>query len=271
MKRISMLVCLLLVCAMVFSACSKTEPQEQQPEDSAVQQDQEPDSKVEQKTADVHQPEGAGEAAELPEQEVPEEITEPEEPEETDLPYTLQLRAEVSVFDGPGYDNGYARAVGEDGVYTIVEERTDEEGSLWGKLKSGVGWVNLTDAAHANARNTPIAACFADALVLHDGQYSEHIVEDSEYTVKIAFRANEDLHAVTFCSLQYGENTYEITETFFTEDELQEDTYLVVGVVFYGDMTTYGVSFLDRNGAEHHYAISMSGRNGELEWNEYEV
>ena len=31
------------------------------------------------------------------------------------------------------------------GTYTIVEEATDEAGKLWGKLKSGVGWICVSD------------------------------------------------------------------------------------------------------------------------------
>ena len=275
MKRFSTLLCVLLVCVMCFSACGKTEPQEQPPVDSASQQNQLPSTEVEPEMAEAQQSENTEEAAELPDQKDPEPIAEQNEQEgvneEKALPYTVRLRAEVSIFAGPGYDFSYDRVVGKDGVYTIVEESMDAEDNLWGKLKSGVGWVDLTAVAGSDAQNAPMTACFADGLALIDGQYQEHLVEDSEYTVRIAFRANEDLHQVTFNSLQYGENAFEVTETHFTMDEVSDETYLVVGVVFPGDMTTYGISFSDSNGEAYHYALSISGRNGELEMNAYEA
>jgi hypothetical protein len=48
----------------------------------------------------------------------------------------------VEIFNGPGYDSVFARSVGQDGVYTIVEEAW-VDGHCWGKLKSGAGWVML--------------------------------------------------------------------------------------------------------------------------------
>jgi hypothetical protein len=63
-----------------------------------------------------------------------------------DVPYTTSLKATDDIYDGPGYDYGYLKEVGEDGVYTIVEERIGDDGFLWGRLKSGAGWVRLTDA-----------------------------------------------------------------------------------------------------------------------------
>ena len=43
----------------------------------------------------------------------------------------------------------------------------------------------------------------------------------------------------------------------------------MAGVVFYGDMTTYGISFVDEEGNERYYAVSLSGMNGALVLNEY--
>jgi hypothetical protein len=86
--------------------------------------------------------------------------------------------------------------------------------------------------------------------------------------VRIAFRANERLNNVRFTTLQYGD-IYEVVENHHWIHWMEEDTYFVAGVVFYGDMTTYGISFLDAEGNERHYAVSISGMNGALVMNEY--
>ena len=38
---------------------------------------------------------------------------------------------------------------------------------------------------------------------------------------------------------------------------------------FPGDMTTYGISFTDADGAARHYAVSISGKDGSLVCAEY--
>jgi hypothetical protein len=57
--------------------------------------------------------------------------------------YTMHLLAAVQIFSEPSYDGKFVQAIGLDGVYTIVEESVDTDGSYWGKLKSGAGWINL--------------------------------------------------------------------------------------------------------------------------------
>lgn len=71
-------------------------------------------------------------------------VTEPETTAEAShLPYTTNLYASAEIHQGPSKDTPYVRSVGLTGIYTIVEERWDALGNLWGRLKSGVGWVLL--------------------------------------------------------------------------------------------------------------------------------
>ena len=256
-----------------------------------------------------------------------------------DVPYTTSLKATDDICDGPGYDYGYLKEVGEDGVYTIVEEMIGDDGFLWGRLKSGAGWVRLTDAPMEAPEvsyddsytvtldawvpiydspsemdagcgyiqgirkggeiidevqdelgnvwgelksgsgwvnlnyvrfmgHPPITAYFADVIDQIDENQCDCIVDDSEYMVRIAFRANERLNNVRFTTLQYGD-IYEVEEIHHQIHWMEEDTYFVAGVVFYGDMTTYGISFVDEEGNERYYAVSISGMNGALVMNEY--
>ena len=58
-----------------------------------------------------------------------------------ELPYVQSISAGQSIYAGPHYDSGIAMVLGENGIFTIVEEAVDDEGNLWGKLKSGAGWI----------------------------------------------------------------------------------------------------------------------------------
>lgn len=64
-------------------------------------------------------------------------------PVQSELPYTVNLSADTAIYKGPSLDTDYVRSVAKNGVYTIVEESWDSVGNLWGKLKSGLGWVFL--------------------------------------------------------------------------------------------------------------------------------
>ncbi len=113
--------------------------------------------------------------------------------------------------------------------------------------------------------NAPIQGAFADEDVLSSGNYHEFIADDSEYMVKLIFRANEVLKDVHFSSLEYDDNgTLGVAEKLYTLSELTPDKPLVTGVVFYGSMTTYGISFVDADNQKHYCAVYISGQDGAL-------
>lgn len=59
------------------------------------------------------------------------------------VPYTVRITAtDLNIRKGPGTNNAKVDVI-KPGVYTIVSEATGQGATLWGKLKSGVGWVSL--------------------------------------------------------------------------------------------------------------------------------
>lgn len=193
--------------------------------------------------------------------------TSTEDADQPKLPYLQRIAyGAQNVFDGPGYDYGYVMTA-DIGTYTIVEECFDVEGNLWGKLKSGVGWIDLTQTRATNESPGPISIGFAAQPP--EGEYCECIIDASEHAQLLLLRANEPLTGLEFSVLQYGEGTLEPYEIYCTLDELVPEKPLLASVAFYGDMTTYGVSFVDGDGAERHYAISISGRNSSPVVQEY--
>lgn len=184
-----------------------------------------------------------------------------------ETPYAGKLPAWASIFDGPGYDFAYTKLVGMDGVYTIVEEVLDDDGNVWGKLKSGAGWVDLTGIKHTET--LPAIISFADEELLESGRYIFQKADPSEYSVKIAIRANDLVKDPVFTSMTYEETYWMTDKRLYSAWRLRSTKPLVIEVTFWGDMTSFGFGYTDEYGIERAYMISISGRNGFLEVTEY--
>jgi len=68
-------------------------------------------------------------------------------PNAAKLPYTVRITADtLNIRSEPSTRKGKATIVGsikDHGIYTIVEESIGVGASMWGKLKSGKGWISL--------------------------------------------------------------------------------------------------------------------------------
>lgn len=187
------------------------------------------------------------------------------------LPYLQAIgRADQSIFDGPGYDYCFAGTVEIATVYTIVEEAWDPDGNLWGRLKSGAGWVDLTEIRAWEVSHAPISANFADDRLIRSGTYHHCVADTSEYAVQLAFRAYAVLYDFSFYSLAFVDSGYEPNELLFSLPELTPEKPFVADVAFPGDMSMFAVSFTDKSGTVYNYSVSISGRNGALILSEYE-
>lgn len=251
MKKLILILLLLAVMASLLAGCGSdpvSEPPVTQPTATEPPATEAPTEPITQAPT---------QATEIP------ETTEPA-PTEASVPYLQRIPyADQSIYGGPGYDYGFAGTVKEAGTYTIVEETRDVEDNLWGRLKSGAGWVDLTDIRSEQRRNEPIRANYADDRLLLSGDYHHYTGSTSEYAVSIAFRANEDLTDVALCSMALTE-TMEVTEQLFFLPRLEPGKPLVADLEFPGDMTTYAVFFTDSSGNFREYTVSISGRNGAL-------
>jgi hypothetical protein len=60
------------------------------------------------------------------------------------VPYKVRITAtDLRIRQGPNTDATIVQKAIAPGVYTIVSEATGKGATLWGKLKSGLGWVSL--------------------------------------------------------------------------------------------------------------------------------
>lgn len=279
MKRYITLLLAAAIALSLFSGCRTEESptsaptenttQQTQPSETTVPATQPPETTAPATQATETQPtEPAPTQETQPVETAPPETVPPETaPTETEgfSSYLQKIkRATQSIFDGPGFDYGFVGTVEVAGTYTIVDEAWDYEGNLWGKLKSGVGWVNLTEIQSPETYVIPISVNYASKRLLDSGNYQHCIADTSEYMVQIAFYADEPLTDFSLVSLQFADSGFEVAEMFFYTGELTPEQPLLADVAFPGDMSTYGIQFTDADGVVHQCYITQSGRNGTL-------
>ncbi len=66
-------------------------------------------------------------------------------------PYVIEVtNPKLSIYDSPSYSANIVGEITDKNKYTIVEEYIEPGqtsiGYTWGKLKSGLGWINMYDA-----------------------------------------------------------------------------------------------------------------------------
>ena len=175
--------------------------------------------------------------------------------------YLLPLYAGDEVYAGPGYDFAVADGITADGTFTIVAEAWDGAGNLWGKLKSGAGWVFLK--SESAMIYYPIFADFATEELIAKGPYEYVLVDESLEATEIAIYANEELTDVCFFQCMHDGETCVATH-LYDLPVLTLEKPLVAAVAFYGDTTAYGLSFTDAYGVQRCFEISISGLDGSL-------
>ncbi len=172
-------------------------------------------------------------------------------------------RPDLTIHTGPGYDNEDIGTLLDVGTYTITEQIICDEGITWGKLKSGLGWIDLNKASDAT-QHIPITMERIDKELLGDMDCHLYLREETEYTQYLLIKPYEALTDVKLCFMNLAEDSLQPGETLYTLAKLDEDKPLVLGVVFYGDFATFGLTFTDGEGIERQYIIYTSGRNGSV-------
>ena len=182
------------------------------------------------------------------------------------VPYLFTVeQAGYPIYDGPGYDHKLVSAVDLPGVYTIMEEAWDKDGDLWGRLKSGVGWINLTDNGNAETLVSCVLADYADEYMLSHASYLEFVGSDSEYAVAIAFRTEGTVTDFKVLSLTFADAGYAIDKAVYSLDALTSEQPLVAWLDFPGDMSAWAISYVDSTDAKQYRLVTISLKDGSLE------
>jgi len=183
--------------------------------------------------------------------------------------YLIPLYAGEKIYAGPGYAFGVALTLAEDGTFTIVAQEWDSANNLWGKLKSGAGWVFIRSESAIMA-SSPILADFATEELIAKGPYEYILIDQTENATELAICANEPLTDLCFFeSVHDGDACTH--NPLYTMPELTVEKPIVAAVAFYGSNTTYGLSFTDASGVKRCFEISLSGVDGFVVLTECEV
>lgn len=183
------------------------------------------------------------------------------------VPYWIRIdRDDFPVWNGPSYNGYIVATVEEAGVYTILEEKWDKEGNLWGRLKSGLGWVDLS-LIHSEEYSAPaITVGYASDSLLRSGNYHYCINPDTN-SCTASLYIYETVYDVSFYTTMWENgqlgNLVEDKELLHL-DSWSPSKPIVADIGFPMDFTTYGIRFTDSMGITHKYEIYESMRNGEL-------
>ena len=109
--------------------------------------------------------------------------------------------------------------------------------------------------------DVPMTAEFAETDTAVDHFF---IAEDSEYISYILFTAQDKVTDVRVYAMEFAEDGFVPADELYGAEEMKKGENLLGGVVFWGDMTTYGMSFTDRSGAVRTYEMTISGKDGSL-------
>lgn len=170
-------------------------------------------------------------------------------------------RNDTAIYSEPSYDGKRIGVIYEKTNYTIVKETRDEEGNVWGKLKSGLGWIDLTKAREDLSTQYPLAIDVMSSPTFKFENYLDYTSND-EYAINVVLVPNE---TITNVVITYGNMTDEI-EDVYKINRITPDKPLVAGLFFGSDFVFYTVRFTDKNGEKHSLTIAESARNGEIKF-----
>jgi N-acetylmuramoyl-L-alanine amidase len=85
-------------------------------------------------------------------EEVKETIKVETENESSSESFLVRIKSDdLSIREGAGTEYKKVGAITDNGSYTIVETKKSKDGGTWGKLKSGAGWINISERYVAKA------------------------------------------------------------------------------------------------------------------------
>lgn len=119
-----------------------------------------------------------------------------------------------------------------------------------------------------------VDAQWADDFSGNLSDYDEFTADDSDARVRVLFTAKAPsksfkVYALTFNDVdEDGKINYQTQEIYFA-DTLMPQRPLVVEMTFYGDMPSYGISYVDETGATRLFSVNLSGEDGSLLLSEF--
>ena len=111
----------------------------------------------------------------------------------------------------------------------------------------------------------------SEELLSQKGTFNEFVDVSSEYELKAAFTANTAVRDFKYVELSFseaaaqnGEISLHVEKVLYSTNELSPEKPLVVTTQLDGAIPNRGISYLDENGTERYFTVSMSGQDSSL-------
>ena len=138
--------------------------------------------------------------------------------------------------------------------------------SFWG-WEGYIPAYEVTDVNFDPAKPAPITAYWVQDWPFT--YHNEFTADTSPDQTQIVLVADETVKDFKFLSLHIrmmnadGSPQY-LVDPMYSQPEFVPEWPLLVNMTFYGDMPSYGISYVDQSGATRYFAIGMSGKDGSL-------
>ena len=178
-------------------------------------------------------------------------------PMSTSFPYTISAPAEACVFTMPDPDSKFVQTIGQDGIYTITEEARSENGDIWGKLKSGLGWINLTNPYCSGSQVPAVTCSYTGNEVLQRNIITYRSGYDWPY---LTFHVHTTITDVQLIETNHDE----YVKTHYTAPLWQGGSFLIIQPSFPFDFSAMTLSYYDSNGQYHSIFFKDSLKDGTI-------
>ena len=161
-------------------------------------------------------------------------------------------RATQPIYQQPTYSSKMVGTVEIAGIYTIVDEAWDSSGILWGKLKSGAGWVDLLDIQRSTQEpELEFTVDFATDYLLNSNNYHYLEISHSAYTCMVVIRVNKTVRDFEFMG-------------YYRLDQLTPQKPLVVSLEFTDTNSFYFTYYDETTGYYESMSFYQSGKDGSI-------
>lgn len=121
----------------------------------------------------------------------------------------------------------------------------------------------------ADSSEPAVKIQWAEEALANFQSYDTLTADESEYQVKLLLSSNRPVKNFSFLKLSIDGvdekgNLITSTESIYNSDALTPDHPLLVMMTFYGDLPSYGISYVDENGETKSFFITQSGMDGSL-------
>ncbi|MBQ3252107.1 MAG: hypothetical protein IJB02_02570 [Oscillospiraceae bacterium] len=180
------------------------------------------------------------------------------------VPYLQKVKqSNCPYYKGPGYNYKVNGTIKKPGTFTIVKEQYDDDGNLWGKLKSGVGWINLTEVK-AQSNSKPMITVAGASKSFISGKNYHHIqAGDPEYYRKIKLTCRETYTDVLLYELVIDMDEDKL-EQVGSVKTWNSNKAIYAELSYPGDFSEYVIRITDKNGKQHWFSLYESGKDGSI-------